>query len=35
MIKLRYDITTGAVGNGYTDNIEVPQPYLYVTAPLP
>mgnify|MGYP000142163608 CR=1 FL=1 len=31
MIKLRYDITTGAVGNGYTENIEVPQPYLLIT----
>ena len=32
MIKLRYDNVTGAVGNGYADNIGVPQPYLLITA---
>lgn len=31
MIKLRYDNVTGAVGNGYTDNIEVPQPFLLIS----
>ena len=31
MIKLRYDKTTGEIGNGYSENIEVPDPYLLIT----
>lgn len=31
MIKLQYNKNTGAVGNGYNDNIIVPEPYILIT----
>lgn len=31
MIKLRYNSQTGKVGNGYCDNIQVPEPFLLIS----
>lgn len=31
MIKLRYDKTTGEIGTGYNENIEVPEPFLLIS----
>lgn len=31
MIKLRYDKTTGEIGNGYNENIVVPEPFLLIS----
>lgn len=31
MLKLRYDLTTGKIGNAYSENIIVPEPFILIT----